>query len=71
MLLTSDEAVVYLKETHNYPTTRKSLEVIRTRGGGPAFNKIGRRVFYTPAQLDTWIASAMQTVGSTSEYKAA
>lgn len=71
VLLSTDEAVTYLKETYNFPTTRKSLEVLRNRGGGPAFSKIGRRVFYTPETLDAWLASSSQVVNSTSEYKAA
>jgi predicted DNA-binding transcriptional regulator AlpA len=33
-----------------------TLETLRTRGGGPAFMKLGRRVVYTRKDLDHWLA---------------
>lgn len=33
------------------------LNVLRVRGGGPAFLKIGRAVCYDPADLEAWAAS--------------
>lgn len=36
----------------------KTLETLRTRGGGPPFLKLGRRVVYRKADLDTWLDTA-------------
>ncbi len=33
-----------------------SLETMRSRGGGPAFSKLGRRVVYAREDLDAWLA---------------
>lgn len=35
----------------------RTLEKLRTIGGGPRFRKLGRRVVYTVADLDAWAAS--------------
>jgi hypothetical protein len=35
-------------------------------GEGPAFQKLGRKVVYTTAHLDAWLAS--RTFQATSEY---
>lgn len=32
----------------------RTLEKLRTIGGGPRFRKLGRRVMYTIADLDAW-----------------
>lgn len=32
----------------------RTLEKLRTTGGGPRFRKLGRRVVYTLSDLDTW-----------------
>ena len=32
----------------------RTLEKLRTLGGGPRFRKLGRRVMYTRADLDAW-----------------
>lgn len=48
----------------------KTLEGLRTRGGGPRFVKYGRKaVRYLKPDLDTFMAE--RTVGSTSERVAA
>lgn len=50
VLLTPDEAATLLR------TSAKSLGVIRCRGGGPPFVKIGRRVCYRRSALNEFIA---------------
>ena len=32
----------------------RTLEKMRTLGGGPRFRKLGRRVMYTQADLEAW-----------------
>ena len=39
----------------------KTLEVYRTRGGGPAYVKLGRRVAYRLADLDAWVSARVQS----------
>lgn len=36
---------------------RQTLAKLRSEGGGPAFRKLGSRVFYTVEALDEWVAS--------------
>jgi hypothetical protein len=36
----------------------RQLESLRLRGGGPRFRKLGRRVYYTAADLAAWIDAA-------------
>lgn len=50
VVLTTDQAATYLGLS---PTT---LETLRTRGGGPPFVKLGRRVVYRSEDLATWLA---------------
>lgn len=38
----------------------KTLETLRTRGGGPPFLKLGRRVVYRKTDLDTWLAARVR-----------
>lgn len=45
-----------------------TLETLRSRGGGPAFAKLGRRVSYRLSDLRAWLEA--RTVRSTSEYSA-
>jgi hypothetical protein len=51
VLLTPPEAAELLR------TTPKCLGVIRCRGGGPPFVKIGRRVCYRRSTLNDFIAA--------------
>jgi hypothetical protein len=46
--LNCDEAGAHLK------LSPRTLEKLRTIGGGPRFRKLGRRVVYTLADLDAW-----------------
>ena len=46
--LTNEEAALWLN------LSPRTLEKMRTLGGGPKFRKFGRRVLYTTADLQTW-----------------
>lgn len=46
--LTCDEAGAHLK------LSPRTLEKMRTIGGGPRFRKFGRRVMYAVQDLDAW-----------------
>ncbi len=48
--------------------TPKTLAVMRCNGTGPAFTKLGKRIFYAKADLDGWIQS--RRVTSTAELRA-
>jgi predicted DNA-binding transcriptional regulator AlpA len=39
----------------------RTLERFRCTGFGPRFHKIGRRVLYRSADVETWIASRVRT----------
>jgi len=45
---TNDEAAAYLR------LSPRTLEKYRVVGGGPPFRKLGRRVFYAQADLESW-----------------
>jgi hypothetical protein len=49
--LNCDEAGAHLK------LSPRTLEKLRTLGGGPTFRKLGRRVMYARADLDAWADS--------------
>ena len=49
--LTCDEAGSFLK------LSPRTLEKLRTIGGGPRFRKLGRRVMYAQADLEAWADS--------------
>jgi excisionase family DNA binding protein len=53
-VLPTDVAAAYLG------LSPKTLETLRTRGGGPPFLKLGRRVVYRKADLDTWLAARVR-----------
>jgi hypothetical protein len=57
--LTCDEAGAHLK------LSVKTLEKMRTIGGGPRFRKFGRRVLYSLQDLEAWADS--RACGSTSD----
>jgi hypothetical protein len=46
--LNCDQAGAHLK------LSPRTLEKLRTLGGGPRFRKLGRRVVYVLAELDAW-----------------
>lgn len=43
----------------------RTLERYRVTGTGPSYRKLGRRVLYSPTDLDRWVTSRIRT--STSE----
>ena len=43
----------------------RTMERLRTSGGGPPYTKLGRRVFYRPEDVEGWITSRVRN--STSE----
>ncbi len=51
--LNTMQAAVYLGTDISY----KTLQTYRVRGGGPVYMKLGKRVVYDTADLDTWLAS--------------
>ena len=38
-----------------------TLENLRSRGGGPAYSKLGRRVIYRIEDLDAWLLASRRT----------
>ena len=62
-LLTQSEAAKILR------LSARTLERHRWAGTGPSFVKLGRRVFYRPQDIETYIAG--QIFASTSEADAA
>ena len=44
----------------------KTMEAWRSRGGGPAFVRVGRLVRYRPADVESWIRSRVRR--STSDH---
>lgn len=59
-ILTAAEAAKYLR------LSKSTLAKMRLSGGGPVFTKLGRRVVYELADLETWVLTNKHT--STSEY---
>jgi predicted DNA-binding transcriptional regulator AlpA len=54
--LTTDQAAAFLG------TSRHSLQMLRTRGDGPAFLKLGpRRVAYLQKDLEAWAENGRRT----------
>jgi hypothetical protein len=68
MMLSTDQAVTFLKNQYGYTTTKSSLETLRCRGGGSVFLKIRGKVYYQPEQLTEWITGITGTYQNTSEY---
>jgi len=61
------EAVIFLNN-EGYKTTQTTLAKLRCLGGGPIFQKMGKRVRYTPARLREFAASRLSPeLRSTSE----
>jgi predicted DNA-binding transcriptional regulator AlpA len=46
--------------------SKPTLDKLRVYGGGPVYIKIGRRVVYDPADIDSWLATHRRV--STSEH---
>lgn len=54
--LTRKEASAFLK-ARGYPISTPTLDQYAWKGGGPVYEKFGRRVLYTEAGLLLWVAS--------------
>lgn len=66
--LDTKQASAHLKNKHGIDRAPGTLMVLRVRGGGPAFVKVGRQVRYTPSALDAYAAQITSApVMSTSE----
>lgn len=50
-----------------YPTAEATLAKYRTQGGGPAFIRYGRRIYYRPSALAAWVTGRSRELRSTSE----
>jgi excisionase family DNA binding protein len=61
-MLTQSECAEHLR------LSERTLERLRTSGGGPKFVRMGRSVRYRLSDVEAWIAS--RVVGSTSEETA-
>jgi hypothetical protein len=49
----SDKAGQFLRDTFGFGS-KKALDVLATRGGGPRFHKAGRARIYTAEELTEW-----------------
>ena len=64
MHLDQVQAAEYVAEHYGLPLSPKTLNTMRTRGGGPRAVKWGRRTLYRQSDLDQWVdqkLSAPQT----------
>ena len=61
-LLTTPEAAAILR------LSRRTLEDYRTKGNGPTYRRLGKKIVYRPEDLNAWIDARAFT--STSEYPA-
>ena len=65
--LSTESAAEYL-ESCGAPFSKKTLEVWRCQGRGPAYKKIGRKVFYAVEDLDRFLqGERVETVDSLME----
>ena len=56
--LTREKAALALSEL-GYPTSKLSLSTLASRGGGPVYQRFGRRALYRRADLLTWAESRL------------
>ena len=56
--LTRRQAAEYVKRK-GLPCAASTLAKLATIGGGPSFQKFGRNVVYTCANLDAWIQARL------------
>lgn len=55
--LTRKEAARYFASELGYPMSPLTLEAMASRGNGPRYFKVSRRVFYRKSDLKEWIDS--------------
>jgi len=58
-LLRRKAASDYLHETHGLDCASSTLAKLAVIGGGPIFRRIGRVAYYTPENLDEWVAAKL------------
>jgi hypothetical protein len=51
------QAAAYVREHYGLSCSETYLEKLGSIGGGPLFYRVGRRVEYEPAHLDSWALS--------------
>jgi len=51
------QAAAYVREQHGLACSEAYLEKLASTGGGPLFYRVGGRVEYDLADLDTWALS--------------
>jgi len=69
--LTPDELVEHLWERHRIRRSKRTLQLYRREGGGPAFFRAGNDVFYTRRLADEWaIERRGEPIKSNSEQSA-
>lgn len=56
-LITTDQAVVFLREKFQFECSAFQLAKLRSRGEGPCFQKRGRRVLYSTGDIANWAVS--------------
>ena len=52
--MNTKEASIYLEETWGIKRTPGTLEVLRSRGRGPSFVRVGRNIIYLQSGLDAY-----------------
>ena len=60
-LLRRREAARYVTETWGIPLSWRTLAKLAVTGDGPDYCKVGRYPLYSPADLDSWAASKLQS----------
>lgn len=64
-LLRNDEAAKYLN------LSPRTMPALRSKGRGPRFHKLGKRVLYDVADLDAWLASCARETAESAAAAAA
>ena len=68
--LRRDEAAAYLEQRHGVTVAVGTLAKWATVGGGPAFQRFGRKPLYEPSALDAWATKKLgKPITSTSEAR--
>ncbi|WCL54401.1 helix-turn-helix transcriptional regulator [Gimibacter soli] len=57
--LRRDEVPTYLSLVHGIEIAKSTLAKWAVVGGGPHFQKFGRRPLYQPADIDAWVAKRL------------
>jgi hypothetical protein len=56
---TSDEASIYLVVGHGITLATRTLDKLRSVGGGPPFVKFNGRALYERGDLDAWVLARL------------